>query len=75
MQGKQAPVFEHLVLDLALGLGLLPCVPLVQFLLEPREVAVAAAGVGDDVEGILCVLGDDGIVDDTTALVEEHGQC
>ena len=75
MQGKQAPVFEHLVLDLALGLGLLPCVPLVQLLLKPREVAVTATGVGDDVEGVVCVFGDDGIVDDTGALVEEHGQC
>ena len=43
-------------------------------LLEPGEVAVAAAGVGDDVEGVVGVFGDDGVVDDAAALVEEHGE-
>ncbi len=74
MEGEQAPVFEDLVLDRAFGLGLVTGIPLSQLLLEPCEVAIAAAGVGDDVEGVVCVLGDNCIVDDAPALVEEHGE-
>lgn len=49
-------------------------VPLLKLLREPRQVAVAPASVGDYVKGIVGVLGDDGVVDDAAALVEEHGE-
>ena len=62
------------MLNLALCLGLLARVPLLEALLEPREVTVPSAGVGDDVVRVLGVLGDDGIVNYAAALVEEDGE-
>ena len=42
--------------------------------LKLRRVAVAPAGVGDDVVGVGGVLCDDGVVDDAALLVEENGE-
>lgn len=74
LQRQEAPVLEHLECDLA-RCGVLAGVPLCQLRPEPREVALAAARVGHDVEGIVGVLGDDGVVDDAAALVEEDREC
>ena len=72
MQRNEPPVLHDLHANLAV-LALLR-VPRVQPLGEPREIAVPSPGVRDDVECVLRVLGDDGVVDDTSGLVEEDAQ-
>ena len=62
------------MLDRSLLLRHLARVPLRELLLEPREIALAPPGVRDNVECVLRVLGDDGIVDDTSGLIEEDAQ-
>lgn len=49
-------------------------VPLVEFLSDMRLVLVGSSSVSDDVEGSVAVLGDDGIVNNTSLLVQKDGQ-
>lgn len=49
-------------------------VPLVEFLSDMRLVLVGSSGVSDDVEGSVAVLGDDGIVNNTSLLVQKNRQ-
>ena len=74
LQRKQSPSLQNLMLDRSLLLRHLARVPLRELLLEPREIALAPPGVRDDVERVLRVLGDDGVVDDASGLVEEDAQ-
>ena len=75
LERQQPPILQHLQLDFTLptsqGVG---GVPFVKFLAEPGEVAVSAAGVGDDVEGGGGVFGDDCVVDYATGGVEADGE-
>ena len=74
LQRKQPPSLQNLMLDRSLLLRHLASVPLRELLLEPREIALAPPSICDDVECVLRVLGDDGVVDDTSGLVEEDAQ-
>ena len=69
MESKKSPSLEYFMLYGSVCLGLFSRVPLCHLLLEPGEVAVAAAGVGDDIVRILGMLRDDSIVDDAAAFV------
>ena len=71
LQRNQPPIFQHLVLDRS-RLCPFARVPLGQLVTEPGEVFIARASIGDDVKRFLGMLGDHGIIDDPTLLVEEH---
>ena len=75
MESKKSPSIEYLVLDGAVCVGLFSRVPLRDLLLEPGEVAVATAGIGNDVVRVLGMLRDDGVVNNATAFVEEDREC
>ena len=74
LQRKQSPSLQNLMLDRSLLLRHLARVPLRELLLEPREIALAPPGVRDNVERVLRVLGDDGVGDDASRLVEKDTQ-
>ena len=71
LQSEQAPAVENFGCDRPRG-GAWAGVPLSEFGLEPREVTVAAAGVGDDVKRVCGAFCDDSVIDDAAAPVEEH---
>lgn len=49
-------------------------IPLFQLLFKPGKVSVAAACVGDHVERVFGMFGDDSVVDDAAALIQEDGE-
>lgn len=49
-------------------------IPLGELVAEPGEVFFACAGIGDNVVGVVGVLGDHGVVNDAAMRVEEHGK-
>ena len=65
---------KDLMLDGAVPGRDLALVPLLEAVGEPGKVAVAPAGVCDDVISVVGVLGDDGVVDDAAGGVEEDGE-
>ena len=75
MESKETPSVEYLMLDEAVCLSLFSRVPLLHLLLEPGEIAVATAGIGNDVVRVLGMLRDDGVVNNATAFVEENREC
>lgn len=73
LQSDQSPPVEHLKLYfLSLALVL---IPLVQARADPLEIFGPTAGVGDDVEAIICVLCDDRVVEDAALVVEQDREC
>lgn len=57
---------------LNLRLALFP--PLVQLLLEPLQILIPAASIRDDVVLVIRVLGNDGVIQNTAFLVQEHAE-
>lgn len=49
-------------------------IPLFELLRDMGLVLDGSAGVSDDVESRIAVLGDDGVVNDTSLLVQKNGQ-
>ena len=74
LESKEAPSVEYFMLYGTACLGLFSRVPLRHLLLEPGEVAVATAGVGDDIVCVLGMLRDDCVVDNAAAFVEKDGE-
>lgn len=70
LQRHEAPPIQHLHLDRTLA----RLHPLVQLFSEQREILISPAGVGDDVEGVCGMLGDDGIVDNAPFVIQQHGE-
>ena len=73
LQRNQSPILQHLMLDGSL-VRAFARIPLGQFVAEPSEVFIACACIRDDVKGIVGMLGNHGIIDDPTVLVEKHGE-
>ena len=74
MESKESPSLEYLMLYGTVCLGLFSRVPLRDLLLEPGEVAVATAGVGDNIVRVLGMLRDDCVVDNAAVFVEKDGE-
>lgn len=55
-------------------LGPLTVIPLLQLRLKPCQILRSPACVGHDVERVLCVFRDEGIVDNTASFIEEYGK-
>ena len=74
MESKETPSFKYFMLYGTVCLGLFSRVPLRDLLLEPGEVAVTTAGIGDDIVRVLGMLRDDSIVNNAAAFVEKDGE-
>lgn len=71
LECQKTPALESLPFDF---LSLVSRIPLFELLRDMGLVLGGSPGVSDDVKSGIGVLGDNGIVNDTSLLVQKHGQ-